>query len=101
MSADGTKRGARAPGSCVVEIPECERRCRRTTGGCAGGCSEIRGRGVSPAQACVAPEEELLGCYPEGRDSTSEDGCVTSPAGIVYSAGGLYAATLIRDFDFQ
>jgi hypothetical protein len=86
--------------SCVVEVPECELRCRRLTGGCAEGCSEIRGRGVAPDQGCFATEEALLGCYPEGRGSTSEDGCVKSADGVVYSAGGLYAGTLIRDFGF-
>lgn len=86
--------------SCVVEVPECELRCRRLIDGCAEGCSEIRGRGVAPDQACFATEERLLGCYPEGRGSTTEDGCVKSADGVVYSAGGLYAGTLIREFGF-
>ncbi len=88
-------------GSCVLELPECERRCLRTFNGCEEGCLEIRGRGVNPAQGCIAPEEQLLGCYPEGRGSTADDGCVKSPDGVIYSGGGFYGATLILNFGFS
>jgi hypothetical protein len=87
--------------SCVLDVPTCESRCLRLIDGCVDGCSEIRARGVAAEQACVASQDELLGCYPEGRISTSEDGCVKSPAGTIYSAGGLQGATLIRDFGFS
>jgi hypothetical protein len=87
--------------SCVLQVPECESRCYTLYDGCAEGCAEIGGRGVTAELACFPAEETLLGCYPEGRISTDDDGCVKSASGVVYSAGGLAGATLVRNFGFS
>lgn len=77
-------------------------RCVLNEGACRDGCTAMQGRPYRPGsgQTCL-DDFEVIGCYPENAQLTSDDRCAKSPESWLVMGSGTLLAHLIRREGFS